>query len=113
MHELAVAERLVALVAEEATRAACVKGETVFLRLGVLSHVEPSSLELAFLAASQGTIAAGASLRVERTVAQAHCLSCEAKITVTQRGAPCPHCGAFELVVVGGDELRLVRLEVW
>ena len=112
MHELAVAERLVALVAEEATKAACVKVETVFLRLGVLSHVEPSSLEFAFLAASRGTIAEGADLRVERSVAQAQCLSCAAKITVTQRGLPCPRCGSFELVVVSGDELRLVRLEV-
>lgn len=112
MHELSLAIRLVSLVEEEASRAACTSVSTVTVRLGALSCVEPSSLQLAFLAARRDTIAASAQLIIESVPAHAVCLSCEASMEVTQRASPCPICGAFALVVSGGDELRLSRLEV-
>lgn len=112
MHELSLAMRLVALVEEEASRAACTSVSTVTIRLGVLSCVEPASLQLAFLAARRNTIAAAAQLVIESVPAQAACLSCQTSVEVTQRASPCPCCGSFALVVSGGDELRLSRLEV-
>ncbi|HNK46573.1 MAG TPA: hydrogenase maturation nickel metallochaperone HypA [Pseudomonadota bacterium] len=112
MHELALAQSLVRMVVEEAERAQAHSVVTVALQLGALSHVEPSSLSLAFSAASRGTVAHGALLQIEHTLAQAHCLSCGADHSIERRGAGCPSCGAFSLVVVGGDELRLTRLEV-
>lgn len=112
MHELSLAVRLVALVEEEASRAACTAVSTVTIRLGVLSCVDPASLKLAFLAARKDTIAAEAELVIESASAHAICLSCQKPSEVSQRTSACPFCGAFALVVSGGDELRLVRLEV-
>lgn len=112
MHELAVAQRLVAMIVEEAVRSQAHKIERVRLRLGHLSHVEPSSLELAFAAASRGTLADGAELQIERTSGAARCLLCGAQTVVARHGAACSACGECALLVEGGEELRLVSLEV-
>ena len=48
MHELALAQSLVRMVVEEAERAQAHSVVTVALSLGALSHVESSSLSLAF-----------------------------------------------------------------
>jgi hydrogenase nickel incorporation protein HypA/HybF len=112
MHELSLAIRLIALVEEETKRAACTSVSTVTIQLGALSCVEPSSLQLAFLAARRDTIAASAQLIIEPVPAHAVCLTCQTSSEVTQRASACPFCGEFALVVSGGDELRLTRLEV-
>ena len=112
MHELGLATSLFRLVVEEAERAHAHCVVSVRLLIGALSHVEPSSLKLAFAAACAGTIADGAELEIERMAAPAHCLSCGRDCQVDSHGAACPHCLAFPLVTSGGDALRLTRLEV-
>ena len=112
MHELALAQRLIVLVMQEAQAEQAQHVVAVTVSVGVLSHVEPSALRFAFAAASRGTVADGAQLVIERCTATGRCLSCAVESPIETYGAACPHCGELSLVVSGGDALRLVRLEV-
>lgn len=112
MHELALAQRLLALTLESAESAQAKRVVSVTLSLGALSHVEPAALRFAFSVASRGTIADGAAVHLERLPTAATCVSCHRVSWVLAPGQTCETCGTFTLVVDGADALRLSRLEV-
>ena len=57
-------------------------------------------------------LAAGAVLEIERPPGRAHCLPCDALVVIERRDQPCPRCGQHRWMLVGGDELRVLELEV-
>jgi hydrogenase nickel incorporation protein HypA/HybF len=65
MHELSIAETVVDMLAEEATRHGANKILSVRIRLGRLSGVVRDALAFSFDVAAQGTIAEGARLDIE------------------------------------------------
>lgn len=109
MHEVALAQRLNAIVT-----AAC-EGHRVMkvrLELGVLAHVDPSALSTAFSAASSGGLAEGAALEFARTKASAYCVPCGQMYQVVERGQPCPACLGVQSLVMNGDEMKVLDVEV-
>jgi hydrogenase nickel incorporation protein HypA/HybF len=112
MHELSLAAGIVDLVSDAARAHDASRVVRVRLAVGALAQVEPEALALGFEAASRGTVAEGASLVIERPPGTARCLGCGATPTVAQRGDPCPDCGGFELSITGGEDLRVIDLEV-
>lgn len=112
MHEVALAQGIVDIVREQATRAACRVVKVVHLRVGALSSVEPEALLFGFESAARGTVVEGATLAIERTLGKARCMGCERDAQVESRLALCPHCGSGQLLITGGDELRITELEV-
>lgn len=112
MHELALAEGLVTLIAESAVREGFARARAVHLDLGALANVMQEALETGFLVASRGTAAEGAELRINKVPASAWCLDCTEQVMVASRLAECPQCGGFRLMITGGDQMRVVELEV-
>jgi hydrogenase nickel incorporation protein HypA/HybF len=112
MHELSLARRIVAIVAEHAVREPFTRASRVSLRVGELSHVEPAALAFAFQAASLGSLAEGAELRIERVPGRARCDACGGEAAVASRVDPCPRCGAFGWALIAGDEMQVTELEV-
>ncbi len=112
MHELALAQSVVRIVEEEAARRDVNAVTAVILEVGALSCVDPHALDFSFGAATRGTIAAGASLKIERTAGAARCFDCDREVEVTTRAAACPHCGSHKLMITGGDDLRVKAVEV-
>lgn len=112
MHELAIAEAIVELVAEHAARDDFRQVRRIHLAIGALSHVDPRALEFGFAAVAGGTVAEGATLVIDRPPGVARCLACQVDVAIAAHGEPCPRCGGVELMAVGGAELRVVDLEV-
>jgi len=112
MHEMALCRNIVEVIREQAEAQGFRAVKTVRLSIGTLSHVEPQALEFGFDAASRGTIAEGARLEIERPEGQAFCMVCEKTVPLAQRFDPCPDCGGHQLVVTGGEEMRVKELEV-
>lgn len=112
MHEVALANRIAEIVDEQARAAGCGRVRRVRVELGALSHVEPEALSFGFQAASRGTLAEGAEMVFDRPPGTAMCMACGKTVTVTVRGGDCPECGSAQLLVSGGDELRIKDLEV-
>ena len=112
MHEMSLAQSIVELAEEHALREgfACVR--TIRVAVGQLSNVDPRALSFGFDVAARGTAAEGAALVVDRPPGLATCIDCAREVAIASRADGCPLCGGHHWVVVGGEELRVVELEV-
>jgi hydrogenase nickel incorporation protein HypA/HybF len=112
MHEMALAASIVELVEEHARRDVFTRVRSVRLAIGALSHVEPRALEFGFDVVTRGTVAEGATLVIERPAGTGYCTDCEKNVAIAAHGDVCPSCGGSRWMLVGGDEMRVVDLEV-
>lgn len=112
MHEMALAASVVEAIEAHAAREAFTKVERVVLEVGALSCVDPHALEFGFEAVTRGTCVEGARLDIETPPGQAQCFGCGSTVTIARKGDGCPECGSYQLVVSGGEELKIMSLEV-
>lgn len=112
MHELALAQGVVDIIVDHAARQAFTRARAVHLEIGMLSSVMPEALQQGFEVTSAGTVAQGATLHITRPPGTAMCMECSKQSSVESRLELCPLCGSARLIVTGGDEMRVVELEV-
>ena len=107
MHELSIAEALLALCRERLP--AGERLTTMHIAIGELASLEPELLRFAWQAVTVGTAHATAQLAISWHAAQQHCSSC-GEIAERQPGTwlrLCPECQQ-PLVVRGGEQLDLL-----
>jgi hydrogenase nickel incorporation protein HypA/HybF len=109
MHELALAEAIVAIAEEHAGGRPVAKVE---LKIGHLRQVVPSALTFAFELVTQGTSIEGAELEIEHLPARVACRSCKADSRLVELPFACPSCGSVDVDVRAGDELFVDALEL-
>ena len=112
MHEMALAQSIVALVEDKARAESFTRVRTIRLSIGALAHVDPRALEFDFDVVAKGTVAEGAALAIDRPRGTAWCTDCSEAVEVSAHGEPCPKCGGFRWMLTDGDEMRVVELEV-
>lgn len=112
MHELSVVTGLFEILEEKAREAGAVRVTAVTIRVGRLSGVVPDLLESAFDAFKKGTIASGASLRVETPPLRVRCRSCGKEASTEEPLFACPVCGAPGLEILEGMDIFLQKLEI-
>jgi len=112
MHEMALAQGIVDLIADEARKQSFALVKTVRLEIGALAHVEPEALRFCFDAVARGTLAEGAGLDILSAPGEAWCFDCSAPVAVYERFGACPACGGFRLQVTTGGEMQVKELEV-
>ena len=112
MHEMSLCQGIVDIIQERADADRFSRVTKVRLSIGALSHVDPKAISFGFDVVARGTIAEGAVLEIDQPPGQAFCMACSTTVTIPARGQPCPTCGSHQLMVVGGDELRVDELEV-
>lgn len=109
MHELSIAESIVAVAERHAAGRPVVKIE---LRVGHLRQVVPSALELAFQLVSRGTLLDGAELAIEDVPARGRCRACGTETTMSGFPLACSACGGLDMEVLTGEELLVDSLEL-
>lgn len=108
MHELAVTQGLVDLVAE---RTVGRRVAVVHVRVGVLSGVVPEALAFCFdVATAEGPLD-GAALEIETVAGRLACGACGTESEATDLVLLCP-CGSADVRVVAGQELSLASVEL-
>jgi hydrogenase nickel incorporation protein HypA/HybF len=112
MHEMALAESMLEIVAESARRNGASRVTAVRLDLGTLSRVEPDALRFCFEAVTRGSIADRARLEIAMTAGQAWCMPCGETVPLSHLGDPCPRCGSYQLSVTGGEDMRVKEIEI-
>lgn len=112
MHEMSLCEGIVQVLELEAESQSFHKISRVRLEIGALASVEISALRFGFDVVTRGTLAEGAELEIIEVPAVAWCLICMRRVEIPQRYAPCPECGAYQLQVTEGEELKIKDLEV-
>jgi hydrogenase nickel incorporation protein HypA/HybF len=110
MHELAIAEAILAIATAHAAGAR--KITTIEVRVGHLRQVVPEALKFNFELVAQGTLAAGAELAIEEVAPAGRCQACGASAGLTNWPLRCPACGALDIDLTEGEELLVSALEV-
>lgn len=109
MHELSIAESIVAVAERHAAGRPVAKVE---LRVGHLRQVVPSALEFAFELVSRGTVLDGAELAIEAIPARGRCRACGTETTMNGFPLACSACGDLDMEVLAGEELLVDSLEL-
>ncbi len=108
MHELAIAESVIDAVTAKTGSAPVT---SVRLEVGVLSGVLTDALRFSFEVAAAGTPLEGAELVVDQPAGRARCADCGSDFGLPDLILLCP-CGSSNVRVTGGDELRILSVEV-
>ena len=113
MHELSIASRIVEIAGDHCRATGAVRAVAVTLRIGRLSCVHEDALRFSFGIVSEGTLLAGAELRVIHVPATIWCEICgrEVEVPGIQKFA-CPACGTPSGDIRAGRELDLESIEL-
>ena len=109
MHELAIAESILAIVERHAAGRKVVEVE---VSVGHLRQVVPSALEFAFELAGRGTVAEGATLVLDAVPAGGRCRACGEQRTFATFPFVCESCGGWDIELTQGQELQVEALEL-
>lgn len=121
MHEMPVTQGLLNMALEAAAGR---RVTDIYLRIGQMAAIVPSSVELFFAHLSQGTLAEGAQLHFELAPLEMGCLDCSRPADLSQWADERPQvimaraiargcaCGSKRLRVTGGVSFGMTKIEV-
>ena len=112
MHELSIVQDLLKVCDTNATEQGATAVKRVEIQIGKLSGVEPHYLKKAFDAFKVGGHCSDAELIIEIQDIIVRCCQCGREGTIMANEFVCPMCGSRELVVIKGEDLILMRLEL-
>ena len=112
MHEMSICQALMDQVERIAKEQGASRVDSIVLSVGPLSGVEPVLLSRAYEVARFQTVAENAPLEIETGAIVVECRSCGASGEAQVNRLVCPSCGNWQVNLVKGDELLLLRLEV-
>ena len=111
MHEMSIAQSILDIVLQESQTHQVSQVLSISLKLGELSAVEPESLRFCFGLLTQGTLAEGARLDIERQPITCRCRDCGSNFTVRELTFNCPTCKGSGLEMLTGRELSIESFE--
>ena len=112
MHELSIAASIVETVSQEIKWQNLQRVQTIVLRIGALSGVDPEALRFGFEAITTDTPFAKTRLDIEYVPVQGKCRACGRRFTVEDFIFACPICQSVEIEITAGEELDIAYLEI-
>ena len=112
MHEMSICQGLIDQVERIAEEKGASQVHSITLSIGPLSGVEPLLLSRAYEIARAETVAKNAVLEIETGPIVVECRTCGASGAAEVNRLLCPSCGNWQVNLVQGDEMLLLRLEL-
>jgi hydrogenase nickel incorporation protein HypA/HybF len=112
MDERELASQVLAAVDEAAFRNSATRVSTVHLAIGGRRVFNLDRLQEVFATAARGTVAEGAELSVKVLPVRHHCRNCGHDFDSSGEERPCSECGNPQTEMIGGQELRLLDMEL-
>ncbi len=112
MHELAITQRMLDLVLEQAKKVGAEKVEKINLLIGEMSGVVDESVQFYFDFLSKGTIAERARLSFKMVPTMARCRGCGQSFELKEFDWACPYCQGNSMEIIAGQELFVESIEV-
>ena len=112
MDEREIASSVLAVVDQAAYQRSASRIGIVHLAIGGRRVFDPERLQAAFAQAARGTVAEGAQLSVKVLPVRHRCLNCGLIFDAGPTDTSCPNCIHPHTEMIGGEELRLVDLEL-
>ena len=111
MHELSLAESMLAIVEKSARDGGFRKVAVIRLEIGQLSCVMPEALRFCFESVTRGSLAEGARLEIIEIAGEGCCPGCAMMLPLEELYGICPDCG-LPLEITSGTEMRVKELDV-
>jgi hydrogenase nickel incorporation protein HypA/HybF len=108
VHELAIAEAILATVAD---RTGGARVGRIVLEIGRLCPIAPDAVRFCFDLAAGGTLAEGARLEIVEVPGRARCRGCGGEMLLERPFGQCT-CGGTDLDWLAGEELRIMEVEL-
>jgi len=112
LHEMSLAESVVQIVADAASREGAQRVHAVWLEIGALSCVSPDALRFCFDAVARGSAAEGARLEIISIAGEGVCEACLRTARMAALYDLCPHCGQGSMRPCRGSEMRVKEIEI-
>ena len=112
MHELAVTQSVLEIAIENAKKAEAKKIIAINLQIGQLASLVDDSIQFYWDILSEGTIAIGAQLNIDRIPTRMRCFDCGTVFQPIPDSFDCPNCKGYRVQVVQGDEMKIVSIDV-
>lgn len=112
MHEMSLAEGILALVEATARREQARRVKRVILEIGALASVEVEALRFCFDAVTRTSLAENAALDIIPLAGRGWCMPCGREVALTALADACPHCGSFQVHPVAGMEMRVKEIDI-
>jgi hydrogenase nickel incorporation protein HypA/HybF len=107
MHEMSIAESVLAIVSDTARGGGLARVSAVRLEIGALAAVDVAALRFCFDSVTRGSLAEAAALEIEEAPGRAWCFGCGEAVSIRARGEDCPRCGGARLQVTDGTQMRV------
>ncbi|HOB52981.1 MAG TPA: hydrogenase maturation nickel metallochaperone HypA [Acidobacteriota bacterium] len=112
MHEVSLAQDILAISMESLKNRPFEKVVVVNLKIGPVSGVDPEALRFALTVVTENTPLAGAEVRIETPPMRLECRDCRQEFAGDDSEFSCPACGSSRIQLLSGDEMEVVNLEV-
>lgn len=112
MDEHELANHVLEIVDQNAYRIAAQRILAVHLAVGGRRVFNLERLRETFRKCAQGTVAEGAALFVKVLPVRHHCQGCGGNFDAPSGEYPCPDCGHPHTEMIGGEELRVLDMEL-
>jgi hydrogenase nickel incorporation protein HypA/HybF len=112
MHEMSIAQSLIAILEEEMEKHRARSLKSVRLHIGRMSAVVPDALSFCFQVITEGTALEGAKLDMEIIPLRASCRECGNEFEVKDYVFVCPECSSTRIDSIAGQDLSIVEMEV-
>ena len=111
MHELGIANSILAAVRKEADRHTHARVVAVGIQLGELSGVNSEALAFGFESLVKETELDSLEFHIETTRRRNLCTACKHEFDVVNHDTICPQCGEQLTRLIGGDEIVITYFE--
>jgi hydrogenase nickel incorporation protein HypA/HybF len=112
MHEMSIAQSLIAIIKEEMLKYDAKILRSVHLHIGEISAVVPEALSFCFEVITAGTEMEGAKLKMDIVPLMGYCHHCEMGFKIKNFDFVCPTCGDRDIETISGQDLSIVEIEV-
>ena len=112
MHEIGIAQNVLDMAIQSAQASGARQIHEVRIRVGTMTGVVAESLQFAFEALREGTIAAAAGLKIEPVSAACWCAQCQAEFPAEDWRYECPQCHRLSSELRRGTELEMASVEI-
>ena len=110
MHELAIAQEILAIVEHTRQREGARQVLSIELEIGQLSTVEPEALRFAMEALLPESICPEARVRYTFVEGRARCRQCSEEFALDFLYDGCPACASFDKDILAGKEMRVLSI---
>ncbi|MFC1985086.1 hydrogenase maturation nickel metallochaperone HypA [Chloroflexota bacterium] len=112
MHELSIIQSMLSIALEQAEVNRAKKINKINISIGELSGIVSECAEFCFELLSADTIAAGASLSIDRPPTRLRCRKCNSTFSPGDINWICPGCQSQSLEILSGRECHISSIEV-